>query len=361
MSANNTAFALRLLALDAHSAARLLLKCGVDADGQYVDLHGALSSFDECKTVVKAVPREPSGSSFANVACISLPDNAPGITGKMPRVSNVYQFAMHPTRAVELNAQLRRDAVDLSHGGDAGQVISNVGGFHSACEALRPERPTSWGGPLAALLVEAMHTLHPDGMVGGVSIEALHLAGWLNVSAPTHFNRPHDHGNVAYSAVYFVDDGGPPGQPLPSGWSCGAAPSSGKPYYYHSEEQLSQWEPPHPPLPSTDGEGSALLPRCAGELLLQTQLRAWSSQFAVLSVHPTPGTLYLFPGYMPHAVLPRTLQSFEETTHEPAHDEATRQPTRNPPSLRISVAVNISVPEAGNWDLPTVWLASRGT
>ena len=83
-----------------------------------------------------------------------------------------------------------------------------------------------------------------------------------------------------------MDDGGRGGDPLPPGWSCARDPSSGRPFYYHAGAQQSQWEPPH----------EAGLARCAGELVFQTQHAAWQNRYAIFSVPPVPGTLWLFPG-----------------------------------------------------------------
>lgn len=367
MTEADHAFAMRLLALDEFAAAETLLKSGLAADGSYIDLYGSDSTFSNSQSSAVIIPvAKAATSSFANVVCISLPDNCPGQSGKRPKATHVHQFAVTHARAIELNAQLRHDAVKRSQGDTDGQVVSNVGGYHSKCEALRPEHHAAWYGPIATLLVEALHTLHADGKVDGTPIEELDFAGWLNVSSrPSHFNRPHDHGKVPYSAVYFVDDGGPPGQPLPYGWSCGAAPADGRPFFYNSAQKLSQWQPPHP---ASHGEETPLLARCAGQLLLQTQLEAWSNDFAVLSIPCVPGTLYLFPGYVPHAVLPRTLQSFERTDG----GAVDRSAVAHAQALRVSVACNISAaamagasPESkvsggAGGDLPTVWLASRG-
>ena len=76
--------------------------------------------------------------------------------------------------------------------------------------------------------------------------------------------------------------------------------------------------------PARDGQATWERPSaCAGELLLETQLKAWTSEFAYLPVRPVPGTMWIFPGYMPHAVLPRA--------------------TSADGALRISVACNVAV------------------
>ena len=76
--------------------------------------------------------------------------------------------------------------------------------------------------------------------------------------------------------------------------------------------------------------------------------QAYSSDFAFLPIPPRPGDLWVFPGYLPHAVLPRTLPQTaaahvaatcaeEAAAEEPA--AAVRCAASS--SLRISVACNV--------------------
>lgn len=154
-----------------------------------------------------------------------------------------------------------------------------------------------------------------------------------------------------------MDDGGRAGDPLPPGWSCARDPSSGRPFYYHAGAQRSQWEPLH----------EAGLARCAGELVFQTQHTAWKNRYAIFSVAPVPGTLWLFPGYMTHAVLPRTTETPElppwvapKAVHASGAllGEDTESDANKSESLRISVACNLSTTEHVA-DLPVVWQTSR--
>ena len=82
--------------------------------------------------------------------------------------------------------------------------------------------------------------------------------------------------------------------------------------------------------------GSAAAPAAASEygddddgrgaLLLTTRPEPTSRRRDYLSVRPTPGELWAFPGTMEHAVLPRRLTS---------------EPTAAGGALRVSVAVNV--------------------
>mmetsp|Transcript_15985 Transcript_15985/g.29067 ORF Transcript_15985/g.29067 Transcript_15985/m.29067 type:complete len:84 (+) Transcript_15985:205-456(+) len=70
-----------------------------------------------------------------------------------------------------------------------------------------------------------------------------------------------------------------------------------------------------------------------GALLLRTQMKPFTQEFGVFEIEPCPGRLVLFPGYVPHAVLPRCIG--------PASAVAkSEKETLDAPSLRISVACN---------------------
>ena len=322
-TARDERFAARLLALDAFAAAQLLLRNGTLVDHEYGDHYYGLDATFTSAEPSTAQVALPEYSSFASIDRTSLADNAPDNDHGL---STVHKFVLQPGLAVRLNAQLRHSALMESQQ-SAGVVVSNAGGFHSATTHLDPAlHAEAWHGPLRPLLLEALHALHPDGLVAGCPIRHLHLTAWLNVSSPACFNQPHDHGAVPYSAVYFVDDGGPSAQS------------------------------------STAAKG---LPACAGELLLQTQPIAWSRQYALHAVLPVPGTLWFFPGYMPHAVLPRAVPMQQP---QGAFDlnTAGRVSSRAGPgdgdlnadkTFRISVACNVYGYEP--IDLSKAWRESR--
>ena len=151
--------------------------------------------------------------------------------------------------------------------------MSNQGGFHSNEEAFTAA--TTWYSPLLPLLHAALQRIGAD-----YSHEAA-ITGWINASAPSAFNSLHDHGTSIWSMVYFVDDGG-----------CAA------------QEDAELW----------------------GCLLLRTQLVPFTHKYAFMAARPRPGDLWLFPGYLSHAVLPRQLKE---------HGEGSG-------SLRVSVACNLA-------------------
>ena len=299
-SESDAHFAHRLRDLDSFAAATLLLRSGLGEGGTYVDLYAG-AHFEAAEPIISPLGMDIQGS-FESINRVSLRDNAPGNGPRRPKSSTLHQFVLREEVASPLNEQLRHDATDESRG--EGVRVSNVGGFHSASEIFDPAHDGAWHSSLTTVLVEALHAVNEDGRIAGSPIDQLHLRGWLNVSSPACFNRPHDHGAIALSAVYFACcDGGSPASPLPQGWTCGTDPSSGRPFYYNSAQQLSQWEAPSGEVPC--------LARCAGELIFQTQQAAWRNRYGIFSVAPVPGTLWLFPAYMPHCTLPRTLQASE--------------------------------------------------
>ena len=167
--------------------------------------------------------------------------------------------------------------------------------------------------------------------------------------------------HVSLLQVYFVDGGTASkldiDRALPGGWLETVDAASGQSYFYRPATHQVTWDKPsacagrwiynaymhmrmHAHLLFSISFINTCISTCihicplyvvtrvrmfmgAGELLLQTQLKAWTAEYAYLPVPPVPGTLWLFPGYMPHAVLPRAK-------------------TMDSSSLRISVACNIS-------------------
>ena len=77
--------------------------------------------------------------------------------------------------------------------------------------------------------------------------------------------------------------------------------------------------------------------------MLKTQFQLWKAEYGFLPIQPRAGDLWLIPGYVPHAVMPRTLTPPDALAKD---DEAeTPAPTTASPemdqTLRMSVACNI--------------------
>ena len=226
-------------------------------------------------------------SRIAACHTISLPDNPP-VRGSPP-ITNVHRIALMPDVAARINAQLcdaARQKVCCKR--DSGVLVSNVGGFHSTETLITAvgRSLSEWmGEDLPGLCFEALAIIRED------ALSSYDLTGWLNASHETDFNILHDHGSAAWSLVYFASSGRGAGS-----------------------EDLSNWN-------SHDLLG--------GELLLKTQLQPFTHRYAYLPIRPDPGVLWMFPGYLPHAVLPRRLQTPEEGLHTG--------------TLRVSAAFNATV------------------
>ena len=110
---------------------------------------------------------------------------------------------------------------------------------------------------------------------GFLAPSRLELSGWLNQSDVAHFNVLHDHGTALLSCVYFADDGGDV-------------------------------------VRTPNGERAT--PNDGGHLVLRTQLEAFTHRYGFFSVAPTPGELWVFPGYLSHCVMPRLLSKTDGTS-----------------------------------------------
>lgn len=88
----------------------------------------------------------------------------------------------------------------------------------------------------------------------------------------------------------------------------------------------------------------------AGALLLKTQFAPWVADYGYLPIRPRAGDLWLFPGYVPHAVMPRALSQAQPAAPaaQPtlASTVAADDEVRGP-RLRVSVACNILHDQGG--------------
>lgn len=169
--------------------------------------------------------------------------------------------------AAMVNSELSR--IILAHERTtAGRRVSIAGGWQSDIDFPR------WSGPvgehlLATLLgaVRSMTRIRP----GMNYAPNWRVFAWANVIRQGHFNHPHIHPGNFWSAVYYVDDGGPAG--LEGGGEIefydprGAAPAMYNPYIAAA---------------TPDGEAGG----------------------ASVKIAPTAGTFLIFPSYLRHAVNP---------------------------------------------------------
>lgn len=122
----------------------------------------------------------------------------------------------------------------------------------------------------------------------------LHKAyAWLNVNRGTNSNAVHQHDVERWSAVYFVSDGEPnaPGFPCPESghmiFRCGP-----KTLPAHAQGPIDLAELPTQPSRAID---LAQLPELC------------PCSHSYMSVAPLPGSLWIFPGSVPHAVMQTVL------------------------------------------------------
>jgi uncharacterized protein (TIGR02466 family) len=200
--------------------------------------------------------------------------------------------------AAFVNAELRR--IILEHERTtSGRRVSIAGGWQSDLDFPR------WSGPvgehlLGTLLsaVRSITRIRP----GMNYAPSWRVFAWANVIRKGHFNHAHIHPGNFWSAVYYVDDGGPAG-PEAGGEIEFYDPRGGAPAMYN----------PFLTVATPDGEAGG----------------------ASVKIAPVAGTFLVFPSYLRHAV-------------NPYRGDA----------VRISVAVNFALIEAEH-DNGLAWTGAR--
>ena len=189
--------------------------------------------------------------------------------------------------AIAVNAELRR--IILAHERTTpGRRVSIAGGWQSDLDFPR------WSGPvgehlLGTLLgaVRSMTRMRP----GTNYAPNWRVFAWANVIRKGHFNHPHIHPGNFWSAVYYVDDGGPAGREDGGGEIEFFDPRGAAPAMYN----------PLLTVATPDGEAGG----------------------ASMKLMPEAGTFLIFPSYLRHSVVPYRGEA-----------------------VRISVAVNFALGEA---------------
>lgn len=252
---------------------------------------------------------EPEEYIVENVFCVpdifyrcckfTIPDNPP-TNDKNLLTTDIFRFQLSLEKASILNTSLFQSALlNLECGGTEGNIrVSNVGigNVHSAEVPFKcPNSEAGWYSALydeviypALLCIDpSIHDFHSSGH--------LSVSGWLNVNSdPYSFNALHDHGTATWSVVYFVDSG------ASVEVNCLDTEQS------ESIDSLEGCQ--YESMQAREGcfsSSQSLL----GNLLLRFQLEAFTQHHAYLAVPPTPGTLWIFPSYVPHCVMPRELRS----------------------------------------------------
>jgi len=180
-------------------------------------------------------------------------------------------------------------------GSDAGVVKTNKGGYQSyhdlfedsspkACRELRDLVSVALS-EIVALEIDAtgQASSYPgDEACLQPGLGELHASyAWLNVNRPSDWNAVHQHDVERWSAVYFVSDG----EPNAPGFPC---PESGHMIFRCGPKPL--------PLPAQLPGGMP-----AGIDASASSLGACSHSY--MAVAPLPGSMWIFPGSLPHAVM----------------------------------------------------------
>ncbi len=200
--------------------------------------------------------------------------------------------------AAVLNKELRR--IILAHEKTSpGHRVSIAGGWQSELDF--PRWAGSVGEELLNTMLGAVRSLTRTR--GGLNYApSWRVFAWANAIRKGHFNHPHIHPGNFWSAVYYVDDGGP-GAPQMLGGEIefydprGAAPAMYNPYVAFA---------------TPDGEAGG----------------------ASVKVVPQAGTFLIFPSFLRHSVAPY-------------HGDA----------VRISIAMNFALDE-GERSLDLGWTGS---
>ena len=252
-----------------------------------------------------------------------LPDRPPLKDGS--RSSRVHRFVLEASQAEALNVQLRREASERTSGVRRlfGESRSNRGGYHSIEEELVQGKPVWYDALLAEVILPAMRALNGQCMGGkdavdsrGVPLEG-RLTGWLSVNDVHDCNALHSHGlDVGWALVYYVSTG----DEADGGDNAAAAAAADA---------------------AAAAAAAVAAPPPGGLLLLQTSPDEAKGRSRYLPVVPRAGELWIFPGYMGHAVTPR--EPREERLGEIvlAGLRGLGRPAPARPRPRVSVACNV--------------------
>lgn len=215
-----------------------------------------------------------------DAGCAALGGHVPG------KHHWIHCLTLQPQVSDSINKSLFAMALEAERS-EAGIRKTNVGGFQSAHHLFEPVvadanvevRRLHMVVSAAITEVSDMEHLYADAASRPRAGEPHRAYAWLNCNRASDYNALHVHDRSRWSAVYFVSAGeyGPGGKP-----------------------------------------GGQLILRGGG---------CGSTTHSFLAVHPVPGTLWLFPGSVPHTVLgaAHELQGIERASRGKA---------------RVSVAVN---------------------
>lgn len=187
------------------------------------------------------------------------------MTMERARWSNVFATPMLAhvwTEGAALNPALR-DTILRHAASEAGETLTNFGGWHSATGLLEfcGEAGQRLIRMMHAMTQEATHRLYTE-FERPIEPLSWTLSAWANVNRAGDYNSMHTHPGATWSGVYYVDDGEADGS---------------------AEATAIQLADPNPARTS----------------LFFPELSSQTVQF-----RPQPGLMILFPSYVPHTVPP---------------------------------------------------------
>ena len=221
--------------------------------------------------------------------------------GKIASTVAIHHFVLRGPIAERLNASLVAMAMHLEEralaregdDGDAASLGAAAAGVSKSNRGGYQSEPTLFGGDaeavgappqlsgccqeLRCVAGAALQELTGGGSDAAVEpsfLGALHEGvGWLNVNRSADANATHIHKPGCWSAVYFVSRGDAAGAEVPAPTAAAGTTAGGAPH--------------------------------AGHLVFRGGGRSARATHTYFAVPPTPGSLWLFPGSVPHCVFPR--------------------------------------------------------
>ena len=283
--------------------------------------------------------------------------------GRIGSYDLIHCFTLAPELAASLNDRLNelalhreadaRESAGEDDGSPSSVSLSNWGGFqsdHQIFDAFEDD-PTEREAFASCRELHGIASAAMDELIGAREGGALHpLYGWINVNRSSDLNFLHVHAPDRWSAVYFVDGGM---------WSAAAVAGAGEPACEPVCEPVCEAASACSSMGAEEDDGNSssadsargdhpgsnLAGHLAGHLVFRGGRPLGEPTFGgatntYLGAPPNPGTLWLFPGLVPHGVLghgvpPRTSAEEEENAIARLYARA-----------RVSVAINFEEAEA---------------
>ena len=273
------------------------------------------STFEPLNAEPHEVPLSTTGTGFfSSHASFLLPcDHQCAATrGRrtLGKADCIHKFLVHMSLAEPINNALAQWSVQRAFKEqDTNAKKSNWGGFQSLDDAFVAECHPGVGcivelHRISSAAIDEVCNRATRDAAGGQLCEGV---AWVNVNRPTDLNFLHVHEPTHWSGVYFVRAGAAPPQDAPANAGHLVFRGGGQ----QNREGLEDYEP---------------------------------ASHTYFAVPPSPGSLWLFPGTVPHCVIPiQPGAGQEELEAAAAKHAAGDEPTAlDPATVRISIAINFN-------------------